>query len=205
MENENLEQVQELIDDIADSYDLPEDEQVSEMQRLTGQDWTSEELQESCCEYWSHHSLEETAYLMFHGKYPPVQETKLVFWKYKNGVVLDDETVYSTYRFGKKPLKALEPLPLKEILEKIHELFPQWQQEDLEDDYYRFDPPAQENYWVDTHFDLSEYGRELPEGREHQLLVFLTHNMNQEQIDLIMACMESFQCPLHIQENHDND
>lgn len=32
--------------------------------------------------------------MMFHGKYPPVYETELIFWKYKSCVVLDDNTVY---------------------------------------------------------------------------------------------------------------
>lgn len=201
METKNLQQVQQLIERIADSYDLPSDEQVSMMQQLTGQEWTSEDLQELCCEYWSHHSLEETTYFMFHGEYPPVHEVDLVFWKYKNGVVLDDETVYSTYRFGKKPLKALESLPLDEILEKVNNLFPQWEQAELDDEYYHFNCPNQKNYWIDTHFEIFEYGRDVADYREHQIIVFSCHNMSDEQRNIIIACMESFQCPLHIQEN----
>lgn len=72
MEDKNLEQVKELINRIADFYDPPTEEQVKEMHRLTGIDWDAEDLQMLCCEYWSHHSLEETAYLMFHEEYPPV-------------------------------------------------------------------------------------------------------------------------------------
>jgi len=38
MEKENLEQVKELINKIADSYDLPSEEQVAKMRRLTNKD-----------------------------------------------------------------------------------------------------------------------------------------------------------------------
>lgn len=85
MEEKNLEQVKELIDRIADSYDLPTDEETEEMQKLTGIDWDAEDLQMMCCEYWPHNSLDETAYLMFHGEYPPVREVELSFWRYKPG------------------------------------------------------------------------------------------------------------------------
>lgn len=79
MEEKNLEQVKELIDRIADSYDLPTGEETEEMQKLTGIDWDAEDLQMMCCEYWSHNSIDETAYLMFHGEYPPVREVELCF------------------------------------------------------------------------------------------------------------------------------
>lgn len=128
MEKEHLEQVKELVNKIADSCDVPSDEQAAEMRRLTNEDWQVDDLRELCCEYWSHHSLEETVYAMFHGNYPPIRETELVFWKYKPGVVLDDQTVYDKYRLGKGKLKALEALPLEEILQKIKDIFTGWQQ-----------------------------------------------------------------------------
>lgn len=199
MEEKNLDQVKELIDRIADSYDLPTEEQVDKMNQLTGEEWEAEDLQMLCCEYWSHNSLEETAYMMFHGEYPPVYETELVFWKYKPGVVLDDNAVYEKYRFGKGTLKALEPLPLNEILERLKESFPKWEVMNPEDEYnYRFDSPEQEEYWSDTNFWVFEYGRDINTGREHQLLRISCHNMSEHQVDTIIQCMESFQCPLHI-------
>lgn len=201
MEKENLEQVKELINRIADRYDLPSDEEVAEMRRLTNEDWEAEDLQELCCEYWSHHSLEETAYAMFHGDYPPVHEAELVFWKYKSGVVLDDRAVYEKYRFGRGTLKALEALPLEEILHKIRETFSGWQQKDRADrDNWRFDCLKQAEYWTDTHFWIFEYGRETEGQREHQILRFSCHNMGEEHIQAILACMENFQCSLHIRE-----
>ena len=46
METRQLEQVKELINRIADYYDLPDDEEVEEMRRLTGVAWEAEDLQD---------------------------------------------------------------------------------------------------------------------------------------------------------------
>lgn len=205
MDNEILERLKELIDEIADYYDVPSEEETEEMRRLTGIDWEAEDLQMNCCEYWSHHSLEETAYLMLHGEYPPTHEWELVFWRYKPGSVLEDTAVYEKYRLGKGTLNALEPLPLEEILKKIKELFPQWQlnaEASEEGRSYRFDAPEQAEYWTDTHFWIFEYGRETEIEREHQILCFSCHNMDEQQINIISECMEAFQCPLHIREEN---
>lgn len=205
MEEKNLEQVKKLINRIADYYDLPTNEQTEEMRKLTGIDWNAEDLQMLCCEYWSHNSLDETAYLMFNGEYPPINEVNLIFWKYKPGVVLDDKTVFEKYRFGGGKLKALEALPLEEILKKIKEQFSGWQQNtDVKGngESWRFDCLEQAEYWTDTHFWIFEYGRETEVQREHQILRFSCHNMNEKQINIILACMQSFQCPIHIREEH---
>lgn len=200
MEKEHLEQVKELINRIADRYDLPSSEQVAEMQRLTNKDWKAKELQELCFEYWSHHSLEETAYFMFHGNYPPVHEVELIFWKYRPGVILDDQEVYEKYRLGRGKLNVLEALPLEEIQQKIKDTFTGWQHKTRASDEknWRFDCLTQPEYWSDTHFWIFEYGRETEIQREHQILEFSCHNMSEEQIKPILDCMENFQCPLHI-------
>lgn len=203
MENENLEQVKKLINEIADSYGLPTEEQVKEMRELTDIDWDAEDLQMVCCEYWSHNSLEETAYLMFHDEYPRVCKTELVFWKYKSGAALDDKAVYEKYRFGKGTIKALEVLPLEEILGKIKEIFPEFKQNTeagTEGSSYRFECLEQPEYWSDTHFWIFEYGRDTENEREHQILRFSCHNMNEKQVNMIIKCMEKFQCALHIRE-----
>ena len=203
MEEKNLDQVKELVDRIGISYDPPTNKETEEMQKLTGINWDAEDLQMICCEYWSHHSLEEVAYLMFHGEYPPVREVELSFWRYKPGVILDDQTVYENYRFGRKQLKALEALPLEEILQKIKDLFSGWQENTeagSKERSWRFDCLKQAEYWTDTHFWIFEYGREIKSQREHQILRFCCHNMSDEQIAPILKCMSEFQCPLHIQE-----
>ncbi len=203
MEDKNLEQVKELIEEIADYYDLPTEEQVEEIRRLTGIEWTAEDLQTSCCEYWSHNSLEETAYLMFHEEYPPVREVELVFWKYKPGIIMDDKTVYEKYRFGKGELTVLEALPIEEILQKIKDTFHGWEQNtraSREGRSYRFDCMEQAEYWMDIHFWIFLYGRETEIQRENQLVRFFCHNMSEQQINSIVVCMENFGYPLHIKE-----
>ena len=39
--------------------------------------------------------------------------------------------------------------------------------------------------------------------REHQILRFSCHNMNEQQVETILKCMAGFQCPLHIKEEKD--
>lgn len=206
METRQLEQVKELINRIADYYDLPDDEEVEEMRRLTGVAWDAEDLQMLCCEYWSHHSLEETAFMMLHEHYPPVHEVDLVFWRCKPGAVLDDQAVYEKYRLGKGSLKALEALPLEEILQKIREECFGWE-EDTEVGQagrsWRFDCLEQADDWTDTHFWLFAYGRETEIQREHQMLQFSCHNMSEEQIQVLLRCMEHVSCPLHIRTEKD--
>ncbi|MCI8826806.1 MAG: hypothetical protein HFH63_13185 [Lachnospiraceae bacterium] len=202
MEYENLEQVKELINRIADIYDIPTKEQVRKMQELTGVEWDAKDLQMACCEYWSHNSLEETAYFMFHEDYPPVQEEDLVFWKYKQGVVLDSQEVYEKYRLGKGKLKALEALLVKEIFQKVKEKFSDWKQdmETSNEESCRFICPEQKEYWTDTHFWIFLYGREANGQKETQMVRFSCHNMNEQQIQVIFACMEEFECSLYIRE-----
>ncbi|MCI9510762.1 MAG: hypothetical protein HFG13_00030 [Oscillibacter sp.] len=128
LEMRNLEQVKRLTNDL-DDYSRegpPTEERVRQMRDLTGIDWTAEEQWRHCFAYTSRASLEETAYLMFHKEYPPVYQADPVFWKCLPGIVLDEKEIYKTYRLGRGTLKALEPLPLEEILEKIGKLFPGW-------------------------------------------------------------------------------
>lgn len=203
MEEKNLEQVKELINRIADSYDPPTEEQVVKMRGLTGIDWEAEELQMLCGGYWEHHSLEETAYLMFHEEYPHVNHTDLVFWKYKPGVVMNDQEVYEKYRLGKGKLKALEALDIEAILQRIKILFSGYEQNinvGSEGKSYRFDCRKQTEYWTDTHFWIFIYGRETEGQTENQMVRYACHNMSEQQIGSILACMEEFQCSLHIKE-----
>lgn len=200
--DKTFEQVKKLIEQISDSYDLPTKKQTEKMQKLTGINWSAEDLQMQCCEYWSHNTLEETAYFMLHGEYPSVRDVNLVFWQYKPGVVMNDREVFEKYRLGKGKLKALQALPLNQILQKINDLFTGWQKNDslCDDKHWRFDCLDRTEDWMDTHFWILEYGRDVDSQREHQILKFCCHNMNDEQIGLILECMGSFQCSLHIRE-----
>lgn len=202
MEQQHLEAVKALIEEIADSYDLPEEEQVEEMNRLTGMDWDAEELQMYCFEYWSRSSLEETVYAMFHGTLPLTREVELVFWRAKPGAALEDQAVYEKYRLGKGTLNALEPLPLEELLGRVREALPDWKEEDNSsgesDQSYRFSGEKWRHYWSDPHFWIFPYGREKELERDVQMLSISFHNVEETVIQRVLRCMEAANCPLHI-------
>ena len=68
---ENLETIKKLINEIAEYYDEPDDEQVLKMRELTGMDWNAEDLQMMCCGYWeSPHTLDELAYYLVYEEWP---------------------------------------------------------------------------------------------------------------------------------------
>lgn len=199
MNEQNLEQIKELIERIADSYDLPTDEQVAEMRQLTGNEWESEDLQMICCEYWSHNSIDETAYMMLHETYPPVSEIELAFWRYKPGAVLNDEDVYEKYRLG-GVLKALEPLPLEEIILEIKASVPDWsedQENRKERLSYTFISHEQMEYWRNTHFWIFPYSTKTD---FRQMITISCHNMTEQQIARIIEIMEKMKCPLHFRK-----
>lgn len=69
-EQEKFERVKELINQIADSFGSPSEEEVSKMNALTGMDWESEDVEMICCNYWeSPFTLDEVAYFMIHGEH----------------------------------------------------------------------------------------------------------------------------------------
>lgn len=70
-ETEKIEKLKKLINEIAEFYDEPNEEQVSEMQQLTGIDWEAEDLQMMCCGYWeSPYTLDDLVYYLTHEEWP---------------------------------------------------------------------------------------------------------------------------------------
>ena len=70
----NFEEIKALVNEIAEFYDGPDEEQTEEMQRLTGVDWDPEDLQMICCGYWeSPYKLEEIVYYLVHQRWPEKQ------------------------------------------------------------------------------------------------------------------------------------
>lgn len=65
------EKLKELIKEIAEYYDEPDEEQVKEMRELTGVDWDAEDLQMMCCGYWeAPYTLDELVYFLIHEEWP---------------------------------------------------------------------------------------------------------------------------------------
>ena len=198
MEEQNLQAVITLINKIADGeYAPPEPEDVAEVNRLTGRDWEAEDLWLICCEYWSHNSLEETAYQLIHGDLPVVRETDLACWRAKSGAVLDAAAVYLKYCTG-GAMKALEALPLEEIMAAVQAL-PGWKAEDEKD--RRFDCEEQAEYWSDTHFWVFPYGKD----GAVQMVRLSCHNMSDEQIQTLVALMAQFDCSEQYREDRTID
>lgn len=202
MEEKNLQEIMALINRIAaGEYAPPEPEDVAEVNRLTGQDWKAEDLRLICCEYWSHNSLEETAYQLIHGDLPAVRETDLAFWRAKSGAVLDAAAVYQKYCTG-GAIKALEALPMEEIMAAVQAL-PNWREEERKwsGEDRRFNCLSQAEYWSDTHFWVFPYGRD---GAVH-VIRLSCHNMSDEQIQTLVDLMAQFNCSLQYQEEEEID
>ena len=198
MEEKNPQAVMALINRIADGeYAPPEPEDVAEVNRLTGRDWEAEDLRLICCEYWSHNSLEETAYQLLHGELPPVRETDLAFWRAKPGAVLDSTAVYAKYCTG-GAMKALEALPMEEIFAAVRAL-PGWREKERKwsGEDRRFDCETQAEYWNDTHFWVFPYGKD----ETVQLVRLSCHNMSDEQIKVLVDLMAQFDCSEQYRED----
>ena len=134
MKNYNIKQIEELVEKIGDCYDYPEEELVKQMNLLTGNDWDAQTYWEYTCEYWSHHSLEQTVYALIKGQYPPEKENKYYVWSAKFPLkeimsdVVDSESnnfniLEKTYRFfqlgkyrnDREKFERFNVLPLDEI------------------------------------------------------------------------------------------
>lgn len=198
MEEKNPQAVMALINRIADGeYVPPDPEDVAEANRLTGRNWEAEDLRLICCEYWSHNSLEETAYQLLHGDLPPVRETDLAFWRAKSGAVLDSAAVYKKYCTG-GAMKALEPLPMEEILAALRTL-PGWREKERKwsGEDRRFDCQSQAEYWSNTHFWVFPYGKD----EAVQMVRLSCHNMSDEQIKVLIDLMAQFDCSEQYRED----
>lgn len=65
------EKLKELIKEIAEYYDEPDEEQVKKMRELTGVDWDAEDLQMMCCGYWeAPYTLDELVHFLIHEEWP---------------------------------------------------------------------------------------------------------------------------------------
>ena len=162
---EHYEEVKELIERIADYYGPVEEnplleEQTAEMRRLTGRDQEAEEVGNWCFEYWSRASLDETAYFFFHGDLPEREEIELVFWKLKPGVAMEPQALYEKLRSIKTcaKVKAVELLPMEEIVPQLKELLSGWEQQEGRDVFRKVRP---QEPWHTEEVRLFGYGDKM--------------------------------------------
>ncbi|MCI9120895.1 MAG: hypothetical protein HFG00_05135 [Oscillibacter sp.] len=178
---------------------LPEEDELRKLNDWTGRSWTAEDVRLACFEYASHNSLEETIYFLFHGAYPPVTNTELVFYRSRPGAVLDPKTVYETYRLGKQ-MKALVPLPVEEITEALRAV-PGFQ----EDPQKGFAPGLLMNgleqpaYWSNVCFYAFWYGGRGNPRPDH-LLCLSCRNLSGPQIQTLTGLLADFALPVQYRE-----
>lgn len=171
MSSEKIQEIEKLVNKMADSYDLPSQEEVAEMNCLIHQDWEAEDYWNYCCEYWSHHSLEETVWALMHdGRYPKKEEMKVCFWKTAQNVTISEQDIYESFRLGKeKKIKnQFEVLPVEEIFDYAVKLYQDWKvtEKDFvisEDDYSgcTFYPTKNQEYGVQEQLLFSSYGKRM--------------------------------------------
>lgn len=147
METEKIKEIEDLVDEMGECYDYPEEELVEKMNQLIGQEWDAQTYWEYTCEYWSHHSLEETVYALLHdGEYPKKETVNYYVWNAKASLeeVMEDITENNAetnileethlffrlgrYREDKKRFEKFNNLPMKEIYQWFQENFSQWEQ-----------------------------------------------------------------------------
>ena len=211
MEKKNYEQVRALVENWDYGWgcgpwedSLPEADELRELNRLTGREWTAEDVRELCFEFSSHNSLEETAYFLFHGDYPPVTNVNLAFYRLKPGAVLDPQTVYEKYRLGNQ-MKALVPLPAEEITEALRALpgFREHSWNGYQPEGLRMDCLEQPDAWSDVHFWTFWYGgRNNP--RQDHVLNICCRDLSEDQIQALLDVMADFEIPLRYREEDHN-
>ena len=190
---EHYEEVKELINRIADYYgpveENPElEEQAAQMRRLTGRDWDAEEVGSWCFEYWSRASLDETAYYFFHGDLPETEEIELVFWKLKPGVNMEPQVLYEKLRYVKTcaKVKAVESLPMEEIVSRFKGNFSGWKRREFEG-HPTFWKACSEEPWHKTEeVRLFLY--------EDKMLSITCTNVPEADRTAILRIMEDFGC-----------
>lgn len=190
---EHYEEVKGLISRIADYYGPVEEnplleEQTAEMCRLTGRNWDAEEVGNWCFEYWSRASLDETAYFFFHGDLPEAEEIELVFWKLKPGANVEPQTLYEKLRYAKTcaKVKAVELLPMEEIVSQLEELLSGWDQQEGRDVFRKARP---QEPWHTEEVRLFGYG--------DKMLSITCINMSETDRTAILRKMEGVGCTVY--------
>lgn len=86
MEKNKIIELEKIVEELGDSYDLPNENIVKKLNELTGLNWKDEDYFDYCSEYWSHDSLEETVFaLLNNGDYPDKKVKEMYFIKVTNG------------------------------------------------------------------------------------------------------------------------
>lgn len=105
----------------------------------------------------------------------------LNFWKYKEGVVHNNEVVYKTACCEGKQMEELETLPIDDILKKIATVFSSWNIQNNGKDFEN----EQQGHGMFQIFTTS------------QIVRFDCYGMQEMDLNLLMDILIEFGCPLY--------
>lgn len=188
---ELLSRVEELIDEVADTFhDFPQ-EICDELNRLTGNNWTGDNYIEYCAEYWeSWWTLEEVVFALFHdGDYPDKKEEDLYAWNIEQS--LDkDEDVISFFRFGKYEDEndKYDDIDVRQLYKELLEAFSKWNNDVdswEDDDYKKFMCTNKETYAYEKEIYISN-------RRKQKFLDCTLTNMNEQEKDIFVKIVQRY-------------
>lgn len=102
----------------------------------------------------------------------------LDFWRYKEGAVHDDQTVYERVCCDGEVMDILEELPISGILSELDKAFFKWTKLD------------------ENHFESSS-GAMLELFHTPMSIRFDCYDMTQDDMNILIDIMERFGCPLY--------
>ncbi len=102
----------------------------------------------------------------------------LDFWKYKEGVYLDNKAVYERVCCDGEEMEGLETLPISDIMKRVEQAFSDW--EKLDDKHYEHEKRG---------------GVEL--FTTPQAVRFDCYGLSYDDMNMIIDIMSEFGCPLY--------
>ena len=103
---------------------------------------------------------------------------QLAFWRYEKGTYLDCKTVFDLACIEEKKVSGLLTLPLNDILEKVSEVFSDYDKHDL------------------LNYENSK-GSFTISGTEQAVLFDCSWNMEYDDLNRIIGIMQRFGCPFY--------
>ena len=143
IENKELiEQVERLVNEVADEYfDFPQDI-CDELNELTGNNWDGDGYLDYCAGYWeSPWSLQEVVFALFHdGKYPDRRNENIYIWDIEETIDTNEEAI-TFFRLGKymkdsEKCSKYKDIRFEDICKELKEAFSTWAIDDGGDSWY---------------------------------------------------------------------
>ncbi len=102
----------------------------------------------------------------------------LDFWKYKDGVYLDNQDVYERACCDGEEIEGLEMLPIADIMKRVEQVFSDWERP------------------IETHFEHKRRGS-IEIFTTPQAVRFDCYGLEIDDLNRIIDIMLEFDCPLY--------